>query len=175
MGMPAKPRHTIRIGARSFSKSVAMMAVFVIFASLLVSGGCETFRPTPVVSQVRVVYPVVGDTGTVTVLKDLTFNDSVRRTYTIIVPRGIYRIEAQDDDYRYYALTGLLKRCVYDGKQRVESNVFCGGLMVAKRSDVAFPAGVYKSDGSMNRTMLWRFDEAFLALKGEAWTESEGK
>jgi hypothetical protein len=99
----------------------------------------------------------------------------VRRTYCVTVPRGVYKLEAQDDEYYYYALSGLMSRSIYDGKKLVESNNFCGGLMIARDNGVTFPAGVYRSDGSMNRTMIWRFGDEFGARNGEGWEESEGR
>jgi hypothetical protein len=140
--------------------------------SMLFFCGCETFKSTPVVSQSRTVYPVAGESGTVTVQKDMTFDDSIRRTYSVTIPRGLYKLEAQDADYRYYALSGFLKRSVYDGKHLVGTNSFCGGLMIARRADVSFPAGIYRSDGSLNRTMVWRLDSRFMDMKNSYWTES---
>ena len=156
-------------------KPFLSVPAFVAVAYSFALCGCGTFRVAPVTSEIRAVYPVSGETGIVTVTKDMTFVDSKHRTYSLTIPRGVYRLEAEDSDYGYYALAGLLERAVYDGDNLVDKNFFSGGLMIAKHPRQSPPAGVYRSDGSLNRTLIWRFDSRFMEQENVSWKKTEGK
>jgi hypothetical protein len=145
---------------------------FFLFSALLlvfVAAGCGTFRINPVTDEVRQTYPVKDESIYVVVKEGMTFDDSKSRTYSILVPPGTYKLEARDDGYLYFATTGLITLYIYEGKTLIEQDVCKGGLMLGRRLGMLVPAGVYKDDGSLDRVMIWMFDDAFMKLEGKKW------
>ena len=141
-------------------------AVLLVLASL--AFGCGTFSVNPVTAESRAVYGVNKEVRTLTILSRQTFHDSKAKVYSLTIPKGAYTLEAQDEDYWYFKAPTLLERSTYDGKTVVDSNVFVGGIMIGKKNGMMVPAGVYKSDGSLNMLMIWKFGQNF--MKGEGTT-----
>jgi hypothetical protein len=150
----------------------AVMAMIVL-APFLAGVGCGTFALNPITSETRPIYAIQDAALTVTVMRTLSFDDSKSRVYNVTLPQGVYKLEAQDADYWYFAAPTLLSRATYDGKEVADRNLFCGGLMLAKKPGMLVPAGIYRSDGSMNMTLIWRFSSDFMKTEGTAWQRSE--
>ena len=147
--------------------------VLLLLAPIFFGAGCETLSLSPATSETRVVYPVKNAAMTVTVTRTMSFDDSSRRVYSVTVPQGVYKLEAEDADYWYFVAPSLFIRATYDGKEVVDQSMFCGGLMIGKKPGMIVPAAIYRSDGSMNLTMIWRFGGDFMKAEGKAWLRSE--
>lgn len=143
--------------------------LFLLLSVTAFVGGCGTFKINPVTDEVRLTYPVKDEAIYVVVKEGMSFNDSKSRTYSILVPPGTYKLEARDDDYLYFTTTGVITRCIYDGKTLVDQDACKGGIMLGRRLGMLVPAGVYKDDGSLNRVMIWMFDSSFMKLEGKKW------
>jgi hypothetical protein len=153
----------------SAMKTPRFFVVFGACVAMLAAAGCGTFAINPVTDESRLTYPVKDESMFIEVKTGMTFNDAKIRTYSIFVPAGIYKLEARDDDYLYFVTTGVVTRSVYDGKAMVDQSVCQGGIMLGRKEHMLVPAGVYKNDGSMNRVMIWKLNDAFMKLNGAKW------
>ena len=141
-----------------------------LLALALAAVGCSTFKMNPVTDETRQTYPVKDDAIYVVVRQNgIHLNDSKVRTYGVLIPPGLYKLEAQDDDYLYFATSGVITRFVYDGYQLVDQNVCQGGVMIGRKTGMLVPAGVYKNDGSMNHVMIWKLTDDFMKMEGSRW------
>lgn len=139
------------------------------FVAMMAVAGCSTFKINPVTDESRHTYPIKDEAIYVVVKEGMKFDDSKSRTYSILIPPGTYKLEAQDDDYLYFVTTGVITRYLYDGKTMIDQNVCKGGIMLGRRLGMLVPAGVYKDDGSMDRVMIWMLNDAFMKMEGAKW------
>ncbi|HNX04685.1 MAG TPA: hypothetical protein PKI32_04250 [Opitutales bacterium] len=135
--------------------------------------GCSSLRLNPVTEELRQVYPSGPITSTITVLKGQTFFDSKIKVYSVTVAPGVFVLDSQDDSCWYYRAPTAMQRSIYDSGKLVDTNLFPGGLAIGKRTGMLFPAAVYKSDGSMDRTLIWKFGGEFMRQEGTLWKRDD--
>lgn len=130
---------------------------------------CSSFRFNPVTSETRPVYPVPGIKSAITVLKAQVFFDSKSKVYSVTVSPGRFVLDAQDEDYWYFRAPTAMQRAIYDSGQLFSTDLFPGGIAIGKKKGMIFPAAVYRSDGSMDRTLIWKFGREFMQAEGTLW------
>jgi hypothetical protein len=148
----------------------AGFAVLVFFASL---PGCSSLHFNPVTSLSRAVYPVGELQSSITVVKAHRFFDSKSKVYSVTIVPGVYVLDAQDGDYWYYRAPVALQRAIYESDNSARPDFFPGGIAIGKRKNMIFPAAVYKSDGSLDRIILWRFGSEFHKVEGTVWKRDD--
>jgi hypothetical protein len=151
-------------------KLTSCLAILASAVMLVAAAGC--FSMNPATDEVHSVYPVRDDTRSVTFKKSLTLYDSKAKVYSVSIPAGIYVLEAQDDNYWYFACPIPLERAAFHDDGSKVSDMFSGGFMLEKNRGMLVPAGIYLSDGSMNFTMVWKLGSDFMDDEGRAWKRS---
>jgi hypothetical protein len=155
-------------------RSLPRFVTVTLACLLLATAGCATLAISPATSETRMTYTTKDDSRTLTVLERITFNDSAKiKVFSVTLPKGTYKLEAVDDDYWYLRAPVPMQRNSYDGDNVADSSLFSGGIMIGRKAGMSVPAGVYRSDGSLNMTMIWKFTDDFMKAEGKSWTRTK--
>lgn len=134
---------------------------------------CTGLGVSPVTSEPRTVRLDADAHRTVTVLRDLTWDDRSPARNEITLPAGIYTLEASDDAYWYLRCSTPLEVKQMRGGARIDARRLAGGLMLGKYSFRAVPAAAYiDGDSATTRILIWKLPGAFLAGEGRDWRRS---
>jgi hypothetical protein len=145
-------------------------ALALLLAACLLGSACFHFNP--VTSLTRPVFPVGELRSSLTVLKTHQFFDSKSKVYSVTIVSGVYVLDAQDEDYWYFRSPVAMQRAIHaDGG--ASPDFFPGGIALGKKKDMIFPAAIYKSDGSMDRLVIWRFGGEFMKEEGLLWKRND--
>jgi len=93
-------------------------------------------------------------------------------TAGILIPKGIYRIESEDSEYRYFRAPGMIGyRSLRDGKVTSDYSL-AGGLFLSKHASAALPAGVYSAANEQTNVLIWKLGRDFMKTEGERWSRN---
>ncbi len=131
--------------------------------------GVAEFKPVD-----RVVVPVVGLSKTMTLFDYMIFTDQpglgVPPARGIRFPPGIYTLEAEDVDYRYFVSPQKIEYRIFRNGTAVDARFIPGGLFLAKSPLTARPpAGAYLSSNQTHVTLTWPLGAEFFHLQGQNW------
>jgi hypothetical protein len=89
--------------------------------------------------------------------------------YDILLPQGIYHVEARDDDYLYYQAPERVSL----GKKKIFADQgtdgYDGGIFISRKAGSKYSAGAYIDFKSHNKLLLFFFDSRFTKQEGKSW------
>jgi len=145
-----------------------------IAALVCVVSGCGLMPArNPVAAEDRHVKSVATRDKEV-VLKEaiVWFDRHPNATRGIRFPEGTYKIEAEDDEYYYFAAPKDIEYRVFRDGKVVDGRFMPGGLFLGKVFLKAVPAGAYLSVDERSKVVTWHLGGNFLRLEGKKWTRN---
>jgi hypothetical protein len=135
-------------------------------------GACGGLELNPIVNENRTVRFELDPSKTVTVTRDLVWEDQSPATEELRLPAGIYALEGEDGDYWYMRSSVALELREFKKGGKIESRNLRGGLAVGKYSFRAVPGAVYIDGEGTSRVIIWKLGKNFLSREGTDWHKS---
>jgi hypothetical protein len=101
------------------------------------------------------------------------YNQPRNPTRGIRFPAGTYRLEAEDDEYRYFRAPSDVEYRIFRDGRAVDGRFMPGGLFLGKTIWKAVPAGAYLSVDPTTKVATWNLGRNFLKLEGKLWGRKE--
>ncbi|MBS0660230.1 MAG: hypothetical protein JSR82_18570 [Verrucomicrobia bacterium] len=120
-------------------------------------------------SEERTVRAVSNPSRVLTVLR-LAEATNLTMSRHIAFPPGPYRLEAEDDEYEYFAAPAPLDYRRIDGDNVAQRRI-PGGIALAKRFSLV-PAAGYASLVPGRKLLTWKLGAEFLSAEGSYWKRS---
>jgi hypothetical protein len=144
------------------------MLLLVVSAGLCACGGIEL---NPFVNERRTVHFEQDPSKTLTVARDLVWDDKSHAAHELRMPGGVYALEGEDDEYWYMRSSAPLELRNLK-KDKPESRSLRGGLAVGKYSFRSVPAAAYIDGEGTSRMIIWKLGKDFLSREGKDWRKS---
>ena len=141
-----------------------------LLAVLLYTSGCVTL--SPVTQEDRVVRTIDDGKKRVIFEECMVWYDNLTPTRGIRFPEGTYTLEAEDDEYYYFAAPAQLEYRVFRYGKVVDARKMPGGLYLGKKAFKMVPAGAYLSVDNQNKTFTWKLGSDFLLMEGRKWKKN---
>jgi hypothetical protein len=154
----------IRINFRLTGAFLSAAAVFVV--------PCRLWALNPLVNEERPVHVANDAAKTVTVIDGMVWYDTSPAAHGIRFPPGVYVLEAEDADYRYFRSPAPLEIRIFKDGKIVDGRNIPGGIMLTKHIYSLIPGAGYIDDTDSKKIMLWKLGGNFLVLKGKNWKTS---
>jgi hypothetical protein len=153
-------------------KTTSFITSCILCCSVL--GGCGLLPPQdPVSAQERTVTPTTTRDKTITLKESMVwYNRPFSATRGIRFPEGVYTLEAEDDEYYYFASPKEIEYRVFQEGKVVDGRSIPGGLFLGKRLFKMVPAGVYMTADEHTRIITWKLGAEFLRMEGKLWTRN---
>lgn len=145
------------------------LTLAILIAGLCACGGLEL---NPVTNEQRNVHLELDASKSLTVMREMTWNDKSRRTHEIRFPTGVYRLEAEDADYFYMRSGTPLEVTDFHKGGSKDSHSLRGGIAIGKYVFRAVPASAYIDGGESSRVLIWKLGKDFLSREGTDWKKS---
>jgi hypothetical protein len=144
--------------------------VLLAIALVVLAGCAGVSLGTPRIWQERVVAVVSSS-------KKLIISEPLSRSahegadrYDFHLPKGEYRLEAEDSDYLYYEGVEKIVLVVQKGYGQPEGRPQKGGIFIAKnRSASVNPGGAYVDWDDGKKLLLVTLDSDFFGVEGRFW------
>lgn len=149
------------------SISLGWMALFGMLAS------CSLVRLDAVTAEERRVVSTADATKTVTLSDPIVWLNAPahRASKGIRLPRGVYQLEAEDEDYWYFRAPAPVEmRLLRDGRP-VEGPDIPGGLALGKSAFPTSPAAYIDVDQD-HKMLVMKLGYDFVRMRGKQWDQS---
>lgn len=137
--------------------------------ALLITGGCGVTRLSPIEDLDQQVESVGYSTKRIVLVESMIWLDSRDARSGIILPQGIYQLEAESRDYLYFAAPDFIEYRTLRKDTEPDRRFLFGGLFVAKQLRRKIPAGAYYSISELEKVHIWRLGSDFIEMEGERW------
>lgn len=144
----------------------ALLALACALTSFL--AGCAAVSEATTAEE-RSVRAASNPNRTLTVLRPAEATNLLMSRH-IAFPPGAYRLEAEDDEYEYFAAPVPLGYRRIDG-DNVSQQRIPGGIALAKRFSLV-PAAGYASLAPGRKMLTWKLGAEFLSAEGGYWKRS---
>ncbi len=131
--------------------------------------GCGALPTTnPVMSEEKIVVTTEDESKTITLNEPQVWFDGYQKNSGVMLPKGIYQLEAQDSEYLYFrAPLNIEFRSL--NVTPTQQEFVKGGIALAKNSLNIIPAGIYKSIQSDEKVLSWKLGNHFLRMEDDNW------
>jgi hypothetical protein len=146
-----------------------ILMLTVVSAGLCACGGIEL---NPFVNERRTVRFEQDTSKTLTVLRDMVWEDKSHAAHELRMPAGIYTLEGEDDEYWYMRSGAPLELRDFKKDSKPESRSLRGGLAIGKYSFRSVPGAAYIDGEGMSRVIIWKLGKDFLGREGKDWRKS---
>ena len=146
-----------------------LMFLLAISAGLCACGGIEL---NPFVNERRTIRLEQDPSKTVTVARDLVWDDKSRPAHELRMPAGVYALEGEDEEYWYMRSGVPLELRDFKKDSKPESRHLRGGLAVGKYSFRSVPGAAYIDGEGTSRVIIWKLGKNFLGGEGKDWRKS---
>ncbi len=147
-------------------KPLLLSVLLAVALTSLFSSGC--MMPEAACAEDRAVQSAADTSKTVTVTDGMVFGNAMM-TRGIRFPGGVYVLEAEDADYRYFRAPAPLEYRVLRGGQPVDGQDIPGGLMLAKSFNLVPGAAYMDGDAPGKKIKTWKLGGEFLRVEGRSW------
>ena len=90
--------------------------------------------------------------------------------YDVYLPKGSYRLVAEDTDFQYFEAPERFPSVVTKGSAKPSSRNLVGGIFVGKSgSKTSYPAGAYFDWEGGKKLLVMSFDFRFTSQEGKRW------
>lgn len=169
-----------RASERLRSPLLVMMRHTKLFCAVLLTvvcgtPGCSLIQLDPVTADERSVVPVSAGSKTVTFVEPVVWLDAPGKLASrgVRLPPGVYRLEAENDQYLYFRAPQPIEMRVLKDGQIVDGRDIPGGLALAKGTLNPVPAVTY-IDVDQNRKMhVMKHGFDFIQMRGKQWRQDE--
>ncbi|WP_136798817.1 MULTISPECIES: hypothetical protein [Desulfosediminicola] len=140
-----------------------------ILIPLLTLGGCGVTRLSPIEDLEQKVQSIDYSTKKIVLMEPMIWLDSRDAESGIILPQGIYQLEAESGNYLYFAAPDYIEYRTLREDNEPDRRFLFGGLFLSKKSHKRIPAGAYYSISDLNKVHFWRLGDDFIEMEGEQW------
>lgn len=153
------------------SRTVLACAAACLLCSL---SGCGLLPGgDPVMSEKRPVTPVAVRDKQVVFKESMVWYDRpFGATRGIMFPEGVYKLEAEDSEYYYFAAPKAIEYRVFSNGKAVDGRFIPGGLCLGKAFLKMIPAAAYMTMDDKNKVMTWKLGGDFIRMEGSKWTKN---
>lgn len=145
------------------------LLVAILLLPLTIMWGCSVAKVSPIVDQEKRVQHVCYSTKRIVLPEPMIWLESREAKSGIILPQGVYQLEAESKNYLYFAAPDYIEyRTLIEGSEPDRRFLF-GGLFLAKKQYNSIPAGAYYSISDLDKVHIWRLDSDFIEMEGERW------
>ena len=141
----------------------------VCLALLAACGGLEL---NPLVNEPRTVHFETDPSKTLTVIRDMVWEDKSHAAHEITLPAATYALEAEDADYWYMRAPVPLRYKEFKKGVPMESRNLRGGIAIGKYMTRSVPAAAYIDGQESSRILIWKLGKDFLGREGKDWRRS---
>ena len=106
----------------------------------------------------------------ISVPEGMVYTDYLQ-TRGIRFAQGIYKLEAEDAEYRYFASPNPVEYRVFNNGTVVEDKFMEGGLAVAKKFNLV-PGAAYMNEATDEKILTWKLGAEFLNTEGRSWKKN---
>jgi hypothetical protein len=145
------------------------LVVLIAASSLYGCGGLEL---NPLINERRSVHFEQDSSKTLTVVRDMVWDDKSHASHELRFPAGTYGLEGEDADYWYMRSSTPLTLTEFKKGAKPESRSLRGGIAIGKYSFRSVPAAGYIDGEDASRVLVWKLGKDFLALEGTDWRKS---
>jgi hypothetical protein len=144
--------------------------IFFILLLALVLNGCATpdYPGTKRIWVERTVSPVTSQCSLVMVGSLDWYSEERAERYDVVLPKGNYRVAAQDQDYLYYEAQDNLS-LLHTTDLGQDSRLFNGGVYVSRNPASKYPYGAYIDFKNGQKLLVFSFDSRFMGQEGTQW------
>lgn len=136
---------------------------------LFILWGCSATRLSPIEDLEQQVQGVDYSTKRIVLIEPMIWLDSRDAQSGIILPRGVYLLEAESRDYLYFAAPDYIEYRTLRENNEPDRRFLFGGLFLAKKRYNMIPAGAYYSISDLDKVHIWRLGSDFIEMEGEQW------
>jgi hypothetical protein len=152
------------------------MSVRILFILLLalILNGCATpdYPGTQRIWVDCAVSPLTSPRSLVMVGSLDWFSQERIERYDVVLPKGAYRLVAQDRDYLYYESQDNLS-LLHTTDSDQNSRLFNGGIYISRNPSSKYPYGAYIDYKKGHKLLVFSFDSRFMGQEGSGWHYSE--
>jgi hypothetical protein len=143
---------------------------FFILLLALVLNGCATpdYPGTKRIWVERVVSPFTSHRSLVMVGALDWYSVEKADRYDVVLPKGTYRVVAQDKDYLYYETPDNLT-LLHTTESDQNSRLFNGGIYLSRNPDSLYQYGAYIDYKNGHKLLVFSFDSRFMGQEGADW------
>jgi len=145
------------------------MGFCVALGCLAACGGLEL---NPLVNEPRSVRLEQDPSKTLTVVRELLWDDKSHATREIRFPAGSYALEGEDAEYWYMRSPAPLNLRDFKKGVQTESHNIRGGIALGKYTTRSVPAAGYIDSQESSRILIWKLGKEFLSREGKDWHKS---
>jgi hypothetical protein len=153
-----------------------MMPVRFLFVLLLalVLNGCATpdFPGTKRIWVERTVSPLTSQRTLVMVGSLDWYSAEKVERYDVVLPKGSYRLVAQDQDYSYFEAQDNLS-LLHTTDEGQNSRLFNGGVFISRNAGSQYQYGAFIDFKKGHKLLVFSFDSRFMGQEGNQWHYSD--
>jgi hypothetical protein len=144
--------------------------IYFMLATVTFAAG-QTFVYNTLTNENHPVQVAVDAKKTFTITRAIALMDGLPPTAGLILPKGIYALEAEDSEYWYLRSPAPLKfRESKDGIM-VGGRTASGGIVIRKRKHSDAPFGAYVDGEGQSKVLVWKFGKGFPDSSTHDWTK----
>jgi hypothetical protein len=144
----------------------------LLTASIACLYGCGGLELNPLINERRNVHFELDSSKTLTVMREMTWDDKSHPTRELRFPVGTYNLEAEDQDYWYMRSSSPLALIEFHKGGKADSRSLRGGIAIGKYVFRAVPAAGYIDGEDSSRVLIWKLGKDFLGREGTDWRKS---
>ena len=128
----------------------------------------------PIANEHKVVTPTTNQSMQITIHEQMVWNDSPNaQTQDVLIPKGVYSLEAEDGDYHYFKSSKGIEHGVYEKGKDVQIQLKPGGICIAKSTfNPKSSDGVYVTIDDNNKILVWKLGSVFMKMEGSKWSKN---
>lgn len=149
-----------------------MRKILLLGFLLATCSGCSLIKVSPITDENRSVTPLTNRVKKITFHEEVEWIDDNPANRGILIPKGIFALEAKDDKYSYFRSAKGIGHRVYQNGKPVQTTFKPGGICITDSFFLTPSAGAYVSIDDKNKKMVWKLGTDFMMLSGSAWSES---
>jgi len=144
----------------------------LLLASVLL-GGCGGITLNASDFQVRAIMPVAEHKMMLTLKQGMVWCQDETAARCLRLPPGVYTIEAEDADFRYFRAPEPIDFRRLDGQEPDSRSLIPGGIALRKTFDLMLPAEVYvDGENAGQKVLVHKLGHNFAEMEPSGWTKN---